>query len=295
MNVLYNIEGRERYPISVRYMRELRDDPEALSRILISTPDGGQVPLGQVAKLRLSKGAAMIKSESARPTAWIFVDLKDTDIGSFVERARESVSEKVSLPPGYSIVWSGQYENMKAVAEKLTVIVPLALFVILVLLYMHFRNVANTLIVMLSLPFALIGGVWLIYLYGFNTSVAVYIGFIALAGLAAETGVVMIVYLDEAIERYRREGRLRNEQDVRAAVIEGAVERVRPKIMTVATTVIALLPVMLGHGTGSEVMRRIAAPMVGGMVSSTVLTLILVPVLFYLAHRREVAKQTPSD
>jgi Cu(I)/Ag(I) efflux system membrane protein CusA/SilA len=285
MNVTRNIEGRERYPINVRYPRELRDSPEALQRALVAAPNGRMVQLGQVADLNISKGAAMIKSENARPTAWVFVDLKGVDVGSFVEQARGRVAERVDLPAGYSLIWSGQYENMRAVAEKLRIIVPLTLFTILILLYLHFRSMTNSLIVLLSLPFALVGGVWLFYLYGFNSSVAVYVGFIALAGLAAETGVVMLVYLDEAVERFRRGGRLSSPDDLKAAVMEGAVERVRPKVMTVATTILALLPVLLGHGTGSEVMQRIAAPMVGGMVSSTLLTLIVVPALYYLVHR----------
>ncbi|MBD3382838.1 MAG: CusA/CzcA family heavy metal efflux RND transporter [candidate division Zixibacteria bacterium] len=284
MTVTENIEGRERYDVIVRYPRELRDSPEGIARTLIATPDGGSVQLGQVASLGFSRGAAMIKSENARPTAWVFVDLKDADVGSFVEMARESVARTVALPKGYSMVWSGQYENMEEVAEKLSVIIPLAIFVILVLLYLHFRSISDTLIVMLSLPFSLVGGIWLMYLLGFNTSVAVYIGFIALAGLAAETGVVMIVYLKSARDRFRREGILKNISDLRAAITEGAVERVRPKVMTVATTILALLPVMLGHGTGSEVMRRIAAPMVGGMISSALLTLIVVPSLYYIVH-----------
>jgi len=290
MNVVENVEGRERYAVNIRYPRELRDSPEEIARTLIAAPDGRSVQLGQVATLRFSKGAAMIKSENARPTAWVFVDLSDIDVGSFVEMARTKVTNEAMLPQGYSLVWSGQYENMQAVAEKLKVAVPLALFVILLLLYLHFRNVADTLIVMLSLPFSLIGGVWLMYLLGFNYSVAVYIGFIALAGLAAETGVVMIVYLSSARERFQREGRLNTEKDLRLAVMDGAVERVRPKIMTVATTVLALLPVMIGTGTGAEVMQRIAAPMVGGMVTSALLTLIVVPSLYYLAHRREIEK-----
>ncbi|UCG62550.1 MAG: efflux RND transporter permease subunit [Candidatus Zixiibacteriota bacterium] len=287
INVVENVEGRERYAVNVRYPRELRDSPEEIARTLISTPDGRSVPLGQVAAMSFSKGAAMIKSENARPTAWVYVDLKDTDVGGFVEEARARVTEEVALPQGYSLVWSGQYENMQAVARKLSVVIPLALFVIVVLLYLHFRNFADTLIVMLSLPFSLIGGVWLMYLLGFNTSVAVYIGFIALAGLAAETGVVMIVYLNSARDRFRRERRLNNEADLRAAVTEGAVERVRPKVMTVATTILALLPVMIGTGTGAEVMQRIAAPMVGGMVSSAILTLVVVPALYYIVHRRQ--------
>jgi Cu(I)/Ag(I) efflux system membrane protein CusA/SilA len=290
MNIATNIEGRERYPINVRYPRELRDNPEALRRVLVPTPDGRQVPLGQLADLEFSKGAAMIKSENARPTAWVFVDLKDIDVGSYVERARRAVEETVVLPTGYSLVWSGQYENMQAVAEKLRVIVPLTLLVIFLLLYLHFKNLTDCLIVILSLPFALIGGIWFFYLFGFNSSVAVFVGFIALAGLAAETGVVMLVYLEEAVNRYRRESRLKNISDLKAAVIEGAVERVRPKLMTVATTILALLPIMFGHGTGSEVMQRIAAPMIGGLLSSTVLTLVIVPVLFFWIRSKSLRR-----
>jgi Cu(I)/Ag(I) efflux system membrane protein CusA/SilA len=288
MNVAETVEGVERYPISVRYPRELRDDPEAISRVLVPTPDGGKIPLGQIAGIRFSKGAAMIKSENARPTAWVFVDIKDIDVGSYVAAARSTVESAVSLPQGYSIIWSGQYESMQAVAEKLRLIIPLTLLGILLLLYIHFGNLTDCLIVILSLPFALIGGIWLFYIFGFNSSVAVIIGFIALAGLAAETGVVMLVYLEEAVRRYSNDGRLKSSADLRAAVMEGAVERVRPKLMTVTTTVVALLPIMLGHGTGSEVMQRIAAPMIGGLVSSTALTLVIVPVLFYLAKGRSV-------
>jgi Cu(I)/Ag(I) efflux system membrane protein CusA/SilA len=288
MKVADNIEGRERYPINVRYPRELRDNPEALRRVLVSTPGGNNIPLGQIAELSFKKGAAMIKSENARPTAWIFIDLKGTDVGGFVTRARQVVDKAVKLPQGYSLVWSGQYENMQKVAKRLNLIIPLTLFVIVLLLYLHFRSIINCLIVILSLPFALIGGVWLFYLFGFNSSIAVYIGFIALAGLAAETGVVMLVYLEEAVKRYRAEGKLKSPDDLRAAVMEGAVERVRPKLMTVATTIIALLPILFGHGAGSEVMQRIAAPMIGGLLSSTVLTLVIVPILFYLVHRHRL-------
>ena len=291
MNISRTVEGLERYPINVRYPRELRDNPEAIKRVLVSTPDGHNIPLGQVADIKLSKGAAMIKSENSRPTAWVYVDLHGTDVGGYVKRAQQVVAEKVKLPSGYSIVWSGQYENMKAVAEKLKVIIPLTLVVIFLLLYLHFRSLTNSLIVMLSLPFALVGGVWLFYIFGFNTSVAVYVGFIALAGLAAETGVVMLVYLDEAVARYKSEGHFHTTADLHQAVIEGAVERVRPKLMTVSTTIIALVPIMFGHGTGSEVMQRIAAPMIGGLVSSTILTLVIVPVLYYIVKMREVAAE----
>jgi Cu(I)/Ag(I) efflux system membrane protein CusA/SilA len=290
MNIAETVEGRERYKINVRYPRELRDNPDALKRVLIDAPNGDRVPLSQVADIGFVKGAAMIKSENARPTAWVYVDLKNIDVGSYVDKAREVVQQKVTLPAGYSLVWSGQYENMQAVARRLKIIVPLALFVIVLLLYLYFKSVVNCLIVLLSLPFALVGGIWLFYLFGYNLSVAVYIGFIALAGLAAETGVVMLVYLEEAVHRFREEKRLNTHADLKAAVVEGAVERVRPKLMTVSTTIIALLPIMFGHGTGSEVMQRIAAPMVGGLVSSTILTLVIVPVLYYLIQSRKLAR-----
>ncbi len=284
MNVTRNIEGLERYPVNIRYPRELRDNPEELKRVLIPTMSGRQVPLGQVASLKFSTDPDMIKSENARPTAWVYVDLKDIDVGRYVTAARQAVKEQVTLPAGYSLTWSGQYESMQEAAERLRVIVPLTLFIIVLLLYLHFRNWTNLVIVLLSLPFALIGGIWLFYIYGFNASVAVYIGFIALAGLAAETGVVMLVYLDEALERYKSQGRLNSLKDLETSVLEGAIERVRPKLMTVGDTILALLPVLFDKGTGSEVMQRIAAPMVGGLVSSLILTLIIVPVLYYLVR-----------
>jgi Cu(I)/Ag(I) efflux system membrane protein CusA/SilA len=288
INVAVNIEGRERYPISVRYPRELRDSPEAIRRVLISAPNGNAIPLGQVAEIKFSKGAAMIKSENARPTAWVYVDIRGIDVGTYVSRAREAVQDSIQLPTGYSIIWSGQFESMQMVAEKLRLIIPLTLFLIFLLLYMHFKSLTNCLIVILSLPFALVGGIWLFYIFGFNSSVAVYVGFIALAGLAAETGVVMLVYLEEARRRYRAGGRLNTLGDLKNAVIEGAVDRVRPKLMTVATTLFALLPIMLGHGTGSEVMQRIAAPMIGGLASSTILTLIIVPLIYYMVNMKLV-------
>jgi len=288
MNIAYNVEGRERYPISVRYPRDLRETPEELARVLIDAPNGRAVPLGQVATLKFTDGAMMIKSEGARLTAWVFVDLKNVDVGSFVTEARTQVNSAVTLPVGYSLVWSGQYESMQEVARKLQLIIPVTLFIILLLLYLQFRNLTDSLIVLLSLPFALVGGIWLFYLFGFNTSVAVYVGFIALAGVAAETGIVMLVYLEEAVARYRAEGRLRTFADLRDAVIEGAVERVRPKLMTVLTDILSLLPVILGAGTGSEVMHRIATPLVGGMVSSTLLTLVVIPVLFFVVRSRAI-------
>ncbi len=291
MNISYNIEGRERYSVNVRYPRELRDSPEAIKNVLIDTPAKGRVPLGHLADIRFAKGATMIKSENARPTAWVYVDLTGTDIGNFVEAARRKVRAEVTLPEGYSLVWSGQYENILSVREKMKVILPLTLFIVFFLLYLHFKNLSDCLIVLLTLPFALVGGIWLFYFLGYNTSVAVYVGFIALAGLATETGVVMLVYLEEAKKRYKREGRLNSADDLKSAVMEGAVERVRPKLMTVATTLIALLPIMFSHGAGSAVMQRIAAPMIGGLISSTALTLVVVPVLFYIINKNRITSE----
>jgi Cu(I)/Ag(I) efflux system membrane protein CusA/SilA len=248
------------------------------------------VPLAQLARFSIRKGAASIKSENSRQTAWIYVDLKGVDIGSYVKRAMAVVDREIALPNGYSLVWSGQFEYMERARKTLNIIVPITLVVIFVLLYIHFNNVAEAAIVMASLPFALVGGIWLIYLLDYNLSVAVVVGFIALAGLAAETGVVMLVYLDESYHRRQAEGRVRSLDDLQEAIIEGAVERVRPKLMTVATTLIGLLPVMWGSETGSEVMKRIAAPMVGGLVSSTILTLVIIPAVYEIWKRMELRR-----
>ncbi|MEW6428437.1 MAG: efflux RND transporter permease subunit [Thermodesulfobacteriota bacterium] len=288
MNVTSTVEGLERYPVNLRYNRELRDDIDQLRRVLVATPTGTQVPLGQLADIVISKGAMAIKSENARRTAWIFVDLKGVDVGSYVERAKAVIDREIRIPPGYSIVWSGQYEYMEKARKTLNLIVPLTLLVIFVLLYLHFKDMAEAAIVMGSLPFALVGGVWLLYLLDYNLSVAVVVGFIALAGLAAETGVVMLVYLDESHGRRQRQGSMRDEADLHGAIAEGAAERVRPKLMTVATTLIGLLPVMFGSETGSEVMKRIAAPMVGGLISSTVLTLVIIPAVYDIWKRRSL-------
>lgn len=285
MNVSTTVEGLQRFPINVRYSPELRDDLGSLRRILVATPMGHSVPLGQLAEIQISKAPPAIKSENARRTAWIYVDLKGVDVGTYVEQARQVVADRVALPAGVSLKWSGQYEYMKRAEERLSVLVPLTLLLVLMLLYLHFGNLTETLIVLLSLPFALVGGIWLMHLLDYEMSVAVAVGFIALAGLAAETGVVMLVYLDEAVRRYRDEGRLETLSDLAAAIEEGAVERVRPKLMTVATTLIGLLPVMFGTETGSQIMKRIAAPMVGGLVSSTVLTLVIIPAVYMIVKR----------
>ncbi len=285
MNVDWTVEGLERYPINIRYPRELRGDLESLRRVAVPTPMGHAVPLASVADISIVKGAPAIKSENARRTAWIYVDLKTSDVGGFVEKAKKIIADQVDLPPGVSVVWSGQYEYMERANKRLAVVVPLTIAIIFLLLYIHFRNVVESIVVMVTLPFALIGGIWLMYLAGYNLSVAATVGFIALAGLAAETGVVMLVYLDGTFEKWRSEGRLKSIADLKSVIIEGAVDRVRPKLMTVATTTIGLLPVMFGTETGTRIMKRIAAPMVGGLVSSTVLTLVIIPAVYLLWKR----------
>jgi copper/silver efflux system protein len=285
MNVTYTVEGLERYPVNLRYNRELRDDLKRLKRVLVPTPTGTQVPLVQLVDFSIHKGPAGIKTENSRKTAWIYVDLKGVDVGSYVEQAKEIVDQQVDFPAGYSIVWSGQYEYMEKARKTLNIIVPITVLVIFILLYIHFKNFVESAIVMATLPFALTGGIWLLYILNYNISVAVVVGFIALAGLAAETGVVMLVYLDESFNRRKAEGRMNTEDDIHEAIVEGAVDRVRPKLMTVATTLIGLLAVMYGADTGSQVMKRIAAPMVGGLISSTVLTLVILPVVYDIWKR----------
>jgi Cu(I)/Ag(I) efflux system membrane protein CusA/SilA len=294
--VTTTVEGRERFGVSVRYPRELRADPQAIARevlVPINTTAGGEmggppamVPLGQVAKISIVKGAPAIRTENALLSAYIFVDIRERDIGGYVAEARQAVNDKVKFPPGYYIAWSGQFEYMERAIEKLKVVVPLTLLLIFLLLYLNFRRLTETLIVMLSVPFALVGGVWLMWLLGYNLSVAVAVGFIALAGVAAETGVVMLIYLDHAWEAAQKKsalaGRRADAGDLYGAVMEGAVERVRPKLMTVVAIMAGLLPIMWSTGAGSEVMRRIAAPMVGGMISSTVLTLMVIPAIYAL-------------
>ena len=281
MNITQTVEGLERYPVNLRYGSELRDTPEKLRRILVPTPSGAQVPIAQLADIRIVKGPPVVKSENARNSAYVYVDLKEIDVGSYVEAARRTVAEELDLPPGYSLVWSGQYEYMVRAEKRLLIVVPMTLLIIFLLLYLNFKNIAESLLVMLSVPFALTGGFWLMYLLGYNMSVAVGVGFIALAGVAAETGVVMLIYLDIAYRKFKkRHGEHFNRRHLQAAIVEGAVLRVRPKMMTVVATMAGLAPIMWSHGSGSEVMKRIAAPMIGGMVSATVLTLIVVPVIY---------------
>ncbi len=274
--------GRERYPVNLRYPRQWREDVQDLRELPVVTPAGAHVTLGQVAEIRVTEGPPVIKTENARINGWTFVDVRDRDLGSYLEQARRVVADEVELPPGYSLTWSGQFEYMQRAREKLEKVVPLTLAVIFILLYLTFRNTAEALMVIASLPFALVGGFWLLWWLGFELSVAVAVGFIALAGVAAEFGVVMLVYLDNAV----RERGVRSRQELHAAIMEGAVARMRPKAMTVAVIVAGLIPIMIGHGTGSEVMQRIAAPMIGGMITAPLLSLFVIPVLYWLWRRR---------
>ena len=286
MRVGMTVEGLERYPINIRYPRDVRDSLEKLRNLPIVTPSGAHIPLAEVANIRIDDGPGLIKTENARLNGWIYIDIEGRDLGSYVLDARKLVTEKVDLPPGYSISWSGQYEFMVRAIERLSTVVPVTLVIIILLLYLNFRNLIEVMIIMGTLPLALVGGFWLLYLLGYNLSVAVGVGFIALAGVAVEIGVVMLVYLNHALQQHQdeaeRSGVKVTVEEVRSAVIDGALLRVRPIMMTVAAIIAGLLPIMLGSGTGSEVMRRIAAPMVGGMVSATVLTLVVIPAVFLL-------------
>ncbi|MFZ2053428.1 MAG: CusA/CzcA family heavy metal efflux RND transporter [Candidatus Aminicenantales bacterium] len=295
MNVTTTVEGLERYPVNVRYSRELRDNLTALKRVLIPTPSGAEIPLGQVADLQIKKGPPAIKSENARRTAWLYVDIRDIDVGTYVRQAKKAVDASVSFPSGYSIIWSGQYEYMQRAQQRLRLVLPVTLLIIFLLLYFNFRNVTESLIIMLSLPFALVGGIWLMWLSGYNMSVAIGVGFIALAGVAAETGVVMLLYIDNAYKDRLRHGQMKTRKDLHAAVVYGAVERVRPKLMTVTTTIAGLLPIMWSQGTGSQVMKRIAAPMVGGLITSTILTLIVIPAIYYLWKGRKLGVEEDEE
>ncbi|MDH3434979.1 MAG: CusA/CzcA family heavy metal efflux RND transporter, partial [Gammaproteobacteria bacterium] len=294
MNVTQTVEGLERYPVNIRYPQRVRDSVEQLKLLPIVTPQGARIALSDVADVQVVDGPPVIKSENARLNGWTYVDISGRDIGSYVAEAQQVVADEIDLPTGYSLSWSGQYEYMVRARERLSVVGPITLAIILLLLYLNFRRFAEVAIIMGTLPMALIGGLWLLYLLGYELSVAVGVGFIALAGVAVEIGVVMLVYLNQAIRdriaSATAAGRALSIDDVRQAVVEGALLRVRPIIMTVAAIIAGLLPIMLGGGTGSEVMRRIAAPMVGGMVSATVLTLIVIPALFLLwrGHHIEV-------
>jgi Cu(I)/Ag(I) efflux system membrane protein CusA/SilA len=285
--VTTTVEGRERYSVNVRYPRDFRSDPRAIaSDVLVPTVRGGMLPLGQLADVRLTQGATTIRTENAQLAVYVYVDFRDRDLAGYVADARKAVQEKVVFLPGTYAVWSGQFEYLERAEAKLKIVVPATLLLIFALLYLNFGRIAETLIVMLSLPFALVGGLWLGWWMGFNMSVAVAVGFIALAGVAAETGVVMLIYLDQALAARRarctQEGRDFTRADLHGAIMEGAVERVRPKMMTVTAIVAGLMPILWNEGTGSEIMQRIAVPMIGGMASSTLLTLLVIPAIYAL-------------
>jgi Cu(I)/Ag(I) efflux system membrane protein CusA/SilA len=325
MNAATTVEGRERYAVNVRYPRELRDNVQKLSEVVIPVgamsgmagasggaamsgmgdgdgmDDGGgsaraprrltQIPLGQVATIRVEQGPMAVKTENAFPVTTVYVDIGDRDVGSYVRDAQRTVARDITLPAGYTLTWSGQYEFMQRVAQKLRVVVPVTLAIIFLLLYLNFGGVAESLIVMLALPFSLVGGIWFLWGLGYNTSVAVWVGFIALAGVAAETGVVMLIYLDEAFHRRSLDGRMRTREDVAAAVREGALERLRPVMMTVTAIIAGLAPILWSTGTGADVMKRIASPMVGGMLTATLLTLVVIPAIYLLWRSWELRHQ----
>jgi copper/silver efflux system protein len=293
--VTTTVEGRERFPVQVRYARAFRDSPEAIGRLLVSGKEGMQVPLAQVADIGFAPGAPMIRSENGYLNDLVSIDVRGRDVGGYVADAKEIVAREVKIPAGYRLEWSGQYEALERVKARLQVVVPLTLAVIALLLYLTFGTATETAIVMLSLPFSLVGGVWAMWLLDYNLSIAVAVGFIALAGVAAETGVVMLLYLDHAWEEITRDGRTPTRGELVQAIEYGAVNRLRPKLMTVSAIMLGLLPALWSHGTGAEVMQRIAAPMIGGMVTSTVLTLVVIPALYYLWRRRGLEGSTDDE
>jgi Cu(I)/Ag(I) efflux system membrane protein CusA/SilA len=285
-NIGQTVQGLQRFPINLRYPRELRDSVEKLRVLPIVTPNGATTTLGAVSEVVVTDGPPQLRSENARLNGWIYVDIAGRDLGSYVRDAQKLVRQRVGLPAGYSISWSGQYEYLERARQKLELVIPFTLTIVFVLLYMTFRNIASAAVIMATLPFALVGGLWLLFLLGYNLSIAAGVGFIALAGVAAEFGVVMLIYLEHALQKRRQENRLNSEADLIAAIQEGAVQRVRPKAMTVAVVVAGLLPIMIGGGTGSEVMRRIAAPMLGGMITAPLLSMLILPAVYLLTHRR---------
>ena len=297
MPLTTTVEGLERYSINLRYDRDFRENLEALQEIIIPTPTGAQIPLGQIATLKLVRAPMGIKSEGAVPNAWIYVDVKNIDIGTYVQMAQRAVNEavaskRIAMPSGYNIFWSGQYEYMQRAQQRLMIVVPITLLIIVLIIYLNTRSFVGTAIIMLSVPLALVGSFWLLYLDGYNLSVAVWIGLIALAGVSAETGVVMLLYLDLAYEQWKREGKMRNAVDLRDAIYHGAVKRVRPKVMTASVIIAGLLPILWSHGAGADVMKRIATPMIGGIITSTVMELIVFPAIFFLWRSRRLQRES---
>ncbi len=283
MNITETVEGLERYPVNLRYPRDLRDNLEALRRVLISTPTGSQIPLTLVADITIRRGTDVIKTEDARPNAWIYVDIKTSDIGGFVTLAKQKLAERVTIPAGYTVTWSGQFEYMERAAERLRLVVPLTLLLIFILLYSAFRNITEPAIVMLTIPFSLIGGIWLVYWLGFNLSIGVYVGFIALAGTAAETGVLVLSFIDIEIDKLREQKQAPLTGDeIRTACEAATALRVRPVAITSLANIVGLIPIMWATGTGADVTQRVAAPAMGGMVTVLTLSLVVFPVIYSL-------------
>jgi len=290
MNLTTTVEGRERYPVNIRYGRELRDDIEKLQRVLVPVMGGAQVPLGQLADIQVNRGPGMIQSEGGMLTAAVTLNIAGSDFGGYVEKAKKAIAEHVKVPAGYRLQWSGQYEYMENVKAKLFYVIPLTLLIIIVLIYMNTESWTKTAIVMLAVPFSLVGAVWLLSILGYHLSTAVWVGVIALAGLDAETGIVMLLYLDLAYNKWKADGNIHSLRDIEDAVMEGAVKRIRPKIMTVSVILAGLVPIMFSTGTGADVMKRIAAPIVGGVITSTILELIIYPAIYVIWKERELRK-----
>jgi Cu(I)/Ag(I) efflux system membrane protein CusA/SilA len=311
MNLTVTVEGRERYPVNVRYQRELRNDIEKMKRIFIpvnSTVDasgmqGGvrpgadivHIPLGQIADFSIVKGPTQIKSEEGLLANYVFVDFSGRDVGGYVEEAKKKVAAVVKMPAGYRLQWSGEYEYLVKTHERLKLVIPLTALIIVVLIYFNTKSAIKTMIVLLAVPFSLVGSFWLLYLLNYNMSIAVWVGIIALAGLDAETGVVMLLYLELAYNQWKKEGKLKGIADLKEAIMHGAVKRIRPKIMTVSVILAGLIPIMFSHGAGADVMKRIAAPMVGGVITSTILELIIYPAIYMIWKGRELRKAQESS
>jgi copper/silver efflux system protein len=288
------VEGLERYPVNIRYARELRDDPQSIARVLIPGMNGVQIPLGEIAEVKINAGAPMIKSEDSRRTAWVYVDVSGRDIGSFIADAQKAIGDKLAMPAGYTLVWSGQFEQIQEANARLKWAVPLTLLIIVILLYVSTKSWFRVCVVLLAVPFSLVGAIWLLWFLGYHLSLAVWVGMIALAGLDAETGLVMLLYLDNSYERFKSKGQMKTKDDLWQAVHDGAVKRIRPKTMTVAAAFIGLVPLLWASGTGADVMRRLAAPMLGGLFTSFLMELLIYPIIFYIAKSLVLSKEVRS-
>ncbi|MCH7771988.1 MAG: efflux RND transporter permease subunit [Bacteroidetes bacterium] len=290
VNITKTVEGLERYPVNLRYQRDYRENIESLRRVLVPLHGGGNIPLEELGEIVIEKGPPVIKSENARPNAWVYIDLENIDVGTYVANAQKIIGEQVEIPEGYSLIWSGQYEYMERAAKKLALVIPITLLLVILLLYFNTKSFVKTGIILLALPFSMVGSIWYLYLADYNTSVAVWVGIIALLGISAETGVVMLLYLDIAYENWKKKGMLKTLANLKDSIFEGAVKRIRPKMMTVTVTFFGLLPIVIGYGTGGDVMKRIAAPMIGGIFTSFIMELTIFPAVFYLWKKRELKK-----